>query len=60
MKLGETCKTVLTYVVNRIPEYKKKIHFPPSEEYLETVIKGAEEHGLDVDYIDKLENFWCF
>ncbi len=55
--LGNNCKTVLTYVVNRILEYKKKTHFPPSEEYIETVINGAESHDLDVDYIDKLKKF---
>ncbi|MFO7792300.1 MAG: gamma-glutamylcyclotransferase family protein [Candidatus Saliniplasma sp.] len=56
VRLDEDCKTVLTYVVNRIPEYKKDTHFPPSDDYMDTVIRGAREHGLDEDYIDMLES----
>ncbi|MFW6141371.1 MAG: gamma-glutamylcyclotransferase [Candidatus Saliniplasma sp.] len=50
------CRTALTYVVNRVPEFKNKAHFPPSDDYLDTVVKGAEEHGLSQDYIEMLKN----
>ncbi len=43
--IGKKCKTVLTYVVNRTPEYKKKIHFPPSDEYMDTDVEGAKDHS---------------
>ncbi len=51
--------TVLTYLVNRTEEYRSEIHLKPSEEYMETIICGAEEHGLSEDYISTLENIKC-
>jgi hypothetical protein len=29
--------------------------FTPSKEYVETMIKGAKQHGIDPEYIKKLE-----
>ncbi len=33
-------------------------HYPPSEEYLNAVIRGAIKHGLSAEYIDILQAFW--
>ena len=56
IKIKDRWKTVLTYLVNRNIEYKSKIDLKPSREYLETIISGAEEHGLSKDYLNLLKN----
>lgn len=48
-------ESVLTYVVNRTYEYRLNNHFPPSKKYMDTVIEGAKEHGLNDEYLRKLE-----
>ncbi len=52
-------KTVLTYVVNLAVEEKKERYLSPSKKYLETIIIGAREHGLDSDYIERLKKIPC-
>ncbi len=52
-------ETVLTYVVNRSMEHKLEVDIKPSKEYLETIISGAENHGLSDRYIEKLKHIEC-
>ncbi len=52
----EGIEKVLTYIVNRSVEYKEKSHYPPSVKYRDTIMKGAETHGLRVDYIRWLKS----
>ncbi len=59
VKTKKGWKTVLTYTVNRTPEYKKRSCIKPSSEYLDTIIKGAVEHNLSEDYIERLKNIKC-
>ncbi len=47
----EGIEKVFTYVVNRSDEYKEVNHHPPSSGYLDTIIRGAESHGLSSDHI---------
>ncbi|MEF8832703.1 MAG: gamma-glutamylcyclotransferase family protein [Candidatus Thermoplasmatota archaeon] len=56
VKKSSGWNTVLTYLVNRNIEYKSKIHLKPSKDYLETIISGAEKHGLSKEYLDLLKN----
>lgn len=58
VKLENNCKTVLTYVVNRTPEYKREVYFPPSDDYIDTVIQGAKDHDLSQDYLHRLKNLY--
>jgi len=59
VKKAEGWKTVLTYLVNRTIESKSTSDFKPSKEYLETIISGAEEHGLSEGYLNWLKNIEC-
>lgn len=56
VKVKERWETVLTYIVNRAVEYKRKVDLKPSQEYLETIISGAREHGLDKEYIENIKD----
>ncbi len=47
-------KTVITYQINRSPEYRKKAFFKPSDEYMKLMIEGAKEHELSEEYIEKV------
>lgn len=49
-------KTVLTYVVNRDIEYKRRTKLKPSKRYLRAIISGAQEHRVDKEYIEKLKD----
>ncbi len=56
LKKEDGWKTVLTYLVNRTLEHKSNIDLKPSKEYLETIISGAEKHGLSEEYLKRLRN----
>jgi len=56
VKKADGWKTVLTYLVNRTVEYKSTVDYRPSKDYLETIISGAEEHGLSEGYLKWLKN----
>jgi len=55
VKTEKGWKTVLTYVVNKAIEHKKKIDLKPSREYLDTIVSGALEHSIDGEYVKKLK-----
>ncbi|MFP4001768.1 MAG: gamma-glutamylcyclotransferase family protein [Candidatus Natronoplasma sp.] len=59
VKKSSGWKTVLTYLVNRTEEYRSEVYLKPSKEYMETIIRGAEEHGLSDEYIDLLKDIEC-
>lgn len=54
VKVQGDWRTVLTYVVNLSCEYKRENRYPPSKKYIETIVGGAEEHGIDEEYIEGL------
>ncbi|MFW5946620.1 MAG: gamma-glutamylcyclotransferase family protein [Candidatus Natronoplasma sp.] len=56
VKKADGWKTVLTYLVNRPIEHKSTADCKPSKDYLETIISGAEEHGLSEGYLKWLKN----
>lgn len=55
VKMKDGWKTVLTYVMNLTPEYKRKTYIEPSERYLDTIIQGLKEHDTSEDYIQGLK-----
>ncbi len=54
VRMDDGWRTVLTYLVNIAHDKKRDLHFKPSSEYMNTIIKGANEHELDPEYIDYL------
>ncbi len=59
VKTSNGWNTVLTYLVNRTEEYRSKTYIKPSEDYMDTIISGAREHGLSEKYISYLEDIEC-
>lgn len=59
VKKSSGWKTVLTYLVNRTVEYRSEVYLKPSQEYMDTIIAGAEEHGLTEEYIEDLKEIEC-
>ena len=55
VKLETGWQTVLTYVMNRTPEYNRKTHIEPSEGYVNTMLDGLKEHGASEGYMEKIE-----
>ncbi len=47
-----------TYVVDMPVEEKKETFITPSKRYIETIIRGAEQHEIDQDYVNRLESIY--
>ncbi len=45
----------VTYIVDEPLEKKKDEHIAPSDKYLHHIINGAQEHGIEEDYIKRIE-----
>ncbi len=52
----QDAEKVLTYIVNHTDGYKESNDHPPSDKYLNTIVRGAESHGLSQDYIRWLKS----